>query len=387
MKDAMENVMEGATENVMETSIFDFDLRRDAIALHPARPPERGRMMMIARTANRSRIRHQHVRDLPHFLNPGDLVIVNNSRVIAAALSGTIHDHGHDHGPDYGNSHGKGYGVEVTLLPPPQSTAQGMTCDALVRPARKFKPETMIDFPDTIRCRVLDRKNGRVTLLFPHKDKESFYHYLDHFGQMPIPPYIRKQRPLSPADARDYQTTFATHAGSIAAPTAGLHFTPSLLRRMRQRHVNISPITLHVGPGTFLPVRPTDARDHKMEKEFFSIPFSTLAAIQRTRRAGGRIIAIGTTVCRTLESVTSSYGRIYPRSGSTSLFILPGWKWRSVDGLLTNFHLPRSTLFMLTCAFGSLATMHQAYRQAMGHGYRFYSYGDCCLLFRNHPRR
>ncbi len=381
----------------MDTADFDHTLSESAIALFPVQPPERARMMVI----DRPRPLHKRVVDLPHMLKAGDLLIVNNSRVVRAVWNGTI----------------GGKPVEATMLPPaspfppdngnapktlPETlpaalptplpakgpmAERGIVCDALVRPGRRFVPGRTVVFDGHCRARVIGNAHGRAQLFFADLDRAGLTDYLERFGQMPIPPYIRRRREGSSSDDHHYQSCFAAHPGSVAAPTASLHFTPSLLRRLHRCRIRVKALTLHVGPGTFASVRSNRPHDHVMEEERFMIPFSTLAAIRQTRRMGGRIIAVGTTVCRTLESIAGRYGRLHPTHGATSLFILPGWRWRIIDALLTNFHLPRSTLFMLTCAFAGIDTMRRSYDEAKKRGYRSYSYGDCCLIFaRNHHR-
>ncbi|MGE0151176.1 MAG: tRNA preQ1(34) S-adenosylmethionine ribosyltransferase-isomerase QueA [Reyranellaceae bacterium] len=341
----------------MRVDDFDFELPRALIAEHPANPRDAARLLQVARDGLHDRF----VRDLPDLLRPGDLLVVNDTRVIAARLRGRI---------------GLG-GVEVTL----HKRCDGATWLAFARPAKKLKPGTRIEFDDGLTAETVEKRDGGEVALRFNAAGEALLAALERQGEMPLPPYIRRQRPEA-SDRSDYQTMFARQAGAVAAPTAGLHFTPALVERLERRGIGRASVTLHVGAGTFLPVKVEDTDDHRMHSEWGCIPPATVDAIAATRTRGGRIVAIGTTALRLLESAARADGTVPAFEGETDIFITPGYRFRAVDLLLTNFHLPRSTLFMLVCAFAGMARMRLAYEHAKAAGYRFYSYGDACLLER-----
>ncbi|MGE3907338.1 MAG: tRNA preQ1(34) S-adenosylmethionine ribosyltransferase-isomerase QueA [Reyranellaceae bacterium] len=341
----------------MRVDDFDFDLPRALIADHPASPRDAARLLHVASDGLHDRI----VRELPDLLRPGDLMVVNDTRVIPARLRGRV---------------GVG-GIEITL----HKRLDAATWLAFARPAKKLKPGTRIDFGDGLEAETIEKREaGEVALRFDVAGA-ALMEALERQGEMPLPPYIRREH-AEAADRADYQTLFAREPGAVAAPTAGLHFTPALLAALEAKGIARASVTLHVGAGTFLPVKVDDTDDHRMHSEWGTIPQATLDAIAATRAAGGRIVAIGTTSLRLLETAAREDGTVGAFEGETDIFITPGYRFRAVDLLLTNFHLPRSTLFMLVCAFAGMDRMKSAYEHAKASGYRFYSYGDACLLER-----
>ncbi|GAB4358410.1 MAG: tRNA preQ1(34) S-adenosylmethionine ribosyltransferase-isomerase QueA [Kiloniellaceae bacterium] len=343
----------------MRTSDFDFDLPRDLVAQRPVEPRDQARLLHVGATLADCR-----VADLPDLLRPGDLLVSNDTKVIPARLAGRR-----------GTA-----GVEVTL----HQAVDGGTWRAFAKPARKLGVGDRVDFATDaagdFTATVVDKGDGgEVTLAFDRRDG-ALLAALEAHGIMPLPPYIQRGKSGDPRDRHDYQTVFARREGAVAAPTAGLHFTEPLLRRLEQRGVQRVTVTLHVGAGTFLPVKTEDVAAHPMHSEWGEIGAEAAAAVNATRKAGGRIVAVGTTSLRLLESVAAEDGSIAPFTGETALFILPGYRFKCVDLLMTNFHLPRSTLFMLVCAFAGKARMEAAYAHAIAERYRFYSYGDACLL-------
>ena len=354
----------------MRTDLFDFELPEDRIALHPASPRDAARMLVVRPPDG---VEDRIVRELPDLLRPGDALVFNDTRVIPAALQGV-------RTRDQSRAQ-----VSVTLIE---------RCDqsrwrALARPAKRLRPGDRISFggegrvclAGALDATVAERgDDGEVELAFdlsgPGLDAA-----IASVGRMPLPPYIAGRRAPEDVDKTDYQTIYAAHDGAVAAPTAGLHFTPELMAALDERGVSRHFVTLHVGAGTFLPVKVEDTSAHKMHSEWGEVSPDTAAALNTVRAAGGRIIAVGTTSLRLLESASQS-GSIEPFHGATDIFITPGYRFRAVDVLMTNFHLPRSTLFMLVSAFSGLETMKAAYAHAVTSGYRFYSYGDACLL---HP--
>jgi S-adenosylmethionine:tRNA ribosyltransferase-isomerase len=320
-------------------------------------------------------LRDRIVADLPQWLEPGDQLVVNDTKVIAAQLKGRRI--GRDTEPK----------IEATLI----KRLDGSRWQALVKPARKLSLGDVVRFGNEGRVCLLGHldaqvehkgDDGEITLSFSFHGPALDQAIAD-LGNSPLPPYIAGKRAPDERDAADYQTMFAANEGAVAAPTAGLHFTSALEAALRARGVAIHLITLHVGAGTFLPVKTEDTAGHRMHSEWGSISAATADALNAARANGGRVVAVGTTSLRLLESATAEDGTIEPFTGDTAIFITPGYRFRAVDILLTNFHLPRSTLFMLVSAFSGLDTMKQAYAYAIEHGYRFYSYGDACLLFRD----
>ncbi len=342
----------------MRVDTFSFALPPDRIAERPATPRDSARLLDVDGDGFHDRI----VRDLPRLLRPGDVVVLNDSRVIPARLAGRR----------------GGTRVEITL----HQCVNGNAWDVFARPARRLRPGDKVDFAPDLGASVESKSaDGQVRLRFSVADK-ALRKLLDLHGVAPLPPYIPRTAGPDSRDGRDYQTVYARHDGSVAAPTAGLHMTPALLEALRARGVLLSFLTLHVGGGTFLPVRTADTRDHRMHPERGRVSSESATAINRARTGGGRVVALGTTSLRLLESAADEVGNLAPFNGETDLFITPGYRFKSVDLLITNFHLPRSTLFMLVCAFAGLERMRSAYAHARDSGYRFYSYGDCCLLRR-----
>jgi S-adenosylmethionine:tRNA ribosyltransferase-isomerase len=357
----------------MRVSDFDFDLPNDRIALRPASPRDSARLLVVRPgEALEDRI----VRDLPDLLQPGDALVFNDTRVIPARLSGVRQRDGLPP-----------LAVEATL----HHRDAPDVWSAFMKPGKRIKPGDRIRFGQATAaaCELgrLDATveakgdDGLVILRFdiagPALDTA-----IRDVGVMPLPPYIAAQRPEDDQDRSDYQTVFAEHDGSVAAPTAGLHFTPDLLERLKARGVSTHAVTLHVGAGTFLPVKADDTDDHRMHSEWGEVSVETADALNAVHARGGRIVCVGTTSLRLLESATDMDGVIRPFHGDTAIFITPGYRFRAADVLMTNFHLPRSTLFMLVSAFSGLETMKAAYDHAVADGYRFYSYGDGSLLFR-----
>jgi S-adenosylmethionine:tRNA ribosyltransferase-isomerase len=345
----------------MDVSLFDYDLPEERIALRPAHPRDSARLLVVQ--ADGSFV-HARVRDLPAFLHTGDLLVLNDSKVIAARLRA--------------RKNADGPTVELLLhkrIAPDRYLA-------LARPARKLSAGDELIISDTFDARLIaNRGAGEVEVAFALAGA-ALDGAIARFGEMPLPPYIARRRPADARDETDYQTVFAVHEGSSAAPTAGLHFTPELLARLAAAGIERAGVTLHVGPGTFLPVNAEDTSKHLMHGEWLRLAPETAENVNAAPLRGGRIVAVGTTSLRTLETAADEQGNIHPFEGETDLFITPGYKFKAVDVLLTNFHLPRSTLFMLVCAFAGTDTMKRAYAEAIAQGYRFYSYGDACLLFR-----
>ncbi len=347
---------------------------QDRIALRPAAPRDSARLLLIRPDAAAAAFEDRALRDLPTLLRKGDALIVNDSKVIAARL--------------HGRRLGRGAyepAIEATLV----KRLDGSRWTGLVRPAKRlaigdvvrFGAEGKVCFLDQLDATVEAKgEGGEVTLAFAFHGA-VLDQVLKERGNMPLPPYIADRRAADERDRSDYQTMFARELGSVAAPTAGLHFTESLVRDLRNHGIALHRVTLHVGPGTFLPVKAQDTSAHRMQSEWGSISAETATALNAARRGGGRIVAVGSTSLRLLESAAAEDGTLSAFSGETALFITPGYRCRAVDAMLTNFHLPRSTLFMLVCAFSGLETMRRAYVHAVAAGYRFYSYGDACLLF------
>jgi S-adenosylmethionine:tRNA ribosyltransferase-isomerase len=355
----------------VRVDLFDFDLPEERIALRPAEPRDSARLLVVAPDS----FTDAQVRDLPGFLRPGDVLVVNDAKVIPAQLAG------------YRRRGEAVARIDVTL----HKREDASHWRAFVRPAKKLKAGERIVFADpgegaacqlgALWAEVEARDEGEALLAFnlsgPVLDDSIFA-----LGHMPLPPYIATRRAEDDRDARDYQTLFAEKSGAVAAPTAGLHFTPELVEAVRKAGATLEKVTLLVGAGTFLPVKAEDTADHRMHAEWGMVTPEVAARLNDARARGGRIVAVGTTSLRVLESAASPGGEILPFSGDTSIFITPGYSFRAVDALMTNFHLPRSTLFMLVSAFSGLERMQAAYAHAIRAGYRFYSYGDACLLLR-----
>ena len=361
----------------MRTDLFDFALPEDRIALRPASPRDSARLLVV-RPGNPAALEDRTMRDLPVLLRAGDTLVVNDTKVFPASLHGRRlpRTEGGDREP----------AIAATLT----RRLDGSRWTALVRPAKRLAVGDIVRFGSEGKVCFLDQldatveakgQGGEVTFAFAFHGA-VLDQALAERGDMPLPPYIASRRSVDDSDRADYQTMFAREEGSVAAPTAGLHFTESLVADLQARGIGVQRVTLHVGPGTFLPVKAEDTADHRMQAEWGSVTAETAAALNATRRAGGRIVAVGSTSLRLVESAAAEDGTIGEFSGETALFITPGYRFRAVDAMLTNFHLPRSTLFMLVSAFSGLETMRAAYAHAIETGYRFYSYGDACLLFR-----
>lgn len=358
----------------LKISDFDYHLPQELIAQTPVEPRDASRLLVVQRS--NSRFEHRHFRDIREYLRPGDLLIANQSRVIPARL--------------LGRRMGSGGAVEVLLLA--ERADLGRDCwEALVRPGRRLREGAMIEFgvegSPKLLGEILQRTEagGRIVRFTPAQQPESSDPYaalavrnlIDELGKMPLPPYIRETL----NDPERYQTVYARIRGSAAAPTAGLHFTPQLLEQLRQQGVRTGFVTLHVGLDTFRPVEVENVSEHKMHSEEIELDAPTTELINETRRAGGRIIAVGSTSVRVLESVASFHdGRIVPFRGHTRLFITPGYHFQAVDAIITNFHLPRSSLLLFVSAFLGKQLMEQAYQEAIRERYRFFSFGDAMLL-------
>jgi S-adenosylmethionine:tRNA ribosyltransferase-isomerase len=357
----------------MRTDLFEFELPPERIALRPVSPRDAARLLVV-RPGLVPEFDDRAVRDLPELLRPGDALVVNDTKVVPARL----------HGRRIGR--GAEPAIEATL----HRRLDGARWRAFVKPAKRlaagdvvrFGEEGKVCFLGQLDATVEDKgEGGEVTLAFafhgPVLDQA-----VEERGDMPLPPYIAARRAPDERDRIDYQTLFAQAEGSVAAPTAGLHFTDALVDSLVQRGITVHKVTLHVGAGTFLPVKAADTAEHRLHAEAGSVSAETASALNAVRHASGRIVAVGSTSLRLIESASGDDGLIRPLEGETALFITPGYRFRTVDVMMTNFHLPRSTLFMLVAAFSGLEAMKRAYAHAIEQGYRFYSYGDACLLFR-----
>jgi S-adenosylmethionine:tRNA ribosyltransferase-isomerase len=358
----------------MRTDLFDFDLPPERIALRPVVPRDAARLLVVCPGAG-TELADCGVGDLPDLVRPGDALVVNDSKVIPARLQG--------------RRIGRG-AVEPAIEATLHRRLDGARWRAFVKPAKRLATGDVVRFGDEGKVCFLGQldaavetkgEGGEVTLAFafhgPVLDQA-----VEERGTMPLPPYIAARRAPDERDRIDYQTLFAQAEGSVAAPTAGLHFTDALVARLAERRVALHKVTLHVGAGTFLPVKADDTSGHRMHAEAGSVSAETAEALNAVHRGGGRIVAVGSTALRLIESATGEDGVVRAFTGETALFITPGYRFRAVDVMMTNFHLPRSTLFMLVAAFAGLDTMQRAYAHAIAAGYRFYSYGDACLLFR-----
>jgi S-adenosylmethionine:tRNA ribosyltransferase-isomerase len=357
----------------MRTDLFDFELPPERIALRPASPRDAARLLVV-RPGGMPELEDRGVRDLPDLLNRGDALVVNDTKVVPARLTGRRIGRGAD------------AKIEATLT----ERIDSSRWRAFAKPGKKLAPGDVIRFGEEGKVCFLGQldatveskgEGGEITLSFAFHGAVLDQAVAER-GDMPLPPYIAGKRKPDEQDRADYQTMFAHDEGSVAAPTAGLHFTEGLLGKLAACGVTVHKVTLHVGPGTFLPVHADDTAGHKMHAEHALLSAETADALNAVHGKGGRIVAVGSTALRTVESATGDDGRIRPFSGDTALFITPGYRFKAVDVMMTNFHLPRSTLFMLVSAFCGLDTMKRAYAHAIASGYRFYSYGDASLLFR-----
>jgi len=341
----------------MRIEEFDYDLPRSLIAQYPSIQREESRLMVLHRKDGR--IEHRIFRDIPEFLQAGDLLAMNNTRVLPARLIGKKETGGK---------------CEILLIPP--SNGMNGESEVLIKGSGKWKEGSLIHFGRGIYGEIRRLKNGKGKVSFSHPGGVS--DLLQKIGHIPLPPYIKRED--EPLDRVRYQTIYAEKDGSIAAPTAGLHFTQPLLQSLQGRGVDIAWITLHIGIGTFAPVKAKEVEDHKMDAEWVEISQETGKKIEETKRSGGRVIAVGTTTTRALESFSDPEGKIRSGRGLSSLFIHPPYRFRIIDGLITNFHLPKSTLIMLACAFAGKGLLMKAYQEAVEKRYRFYSYGDAMLI-------
>ncbi|HKT85883.1 MAG TPA: tRNA preQ1(34) S-adenosylmethionine ribosyltransferase-isomerase QueA [Novosphingobium sp.] len=340
----------------MRVDLFDFDLPPERIALRPAKPRDAARMLVIEGSGP---LVDRHVRDLPELLRAGDVLVFNDTRVIPAQLEGRR-----------GEAR-----IGATL----HKRRDLRRWQAFVRNAKRLRPGDRVEFPAGVSAIAEERhEDGSWTLLF--EGDEPVEVLLERAGRMPLPPYIAGRRETDEADKSDYQTMFAREKGAVAAPTAALHFTPGLIGRLEAAGIVCETLTLHVGAGTFLPVKVEDTAEHRMHAEWGRIDAATADRLNAARAAGGRLVAVGTTSLRLLESAVGDGDVIRPFEGDTAIFITPGYRFRAVDGLMTNFHLPKSTLFMLVSALMGLERMQAAYAHAIAEEYRFYSYGDSSLL-------
>lgn len=355
----------------MRVDLFDFELPPEAIALRPVSPRDAARLLVV-RPGAATELTDALVRDLPELLSPGDALVVNDTRVVPARLDGIRRRT---------TSQGEGVQVEAML----HKRIGPDTWLALARPGKRLAPGDTIEFAPPQGAQrliaALEEKGegGEVTLRFALSGPELDA-AIAAIGHIPLPPYIAAKRPDDAQDRADYQTMFASHEGSVAAPTAGLHFTPELIARLEARSVETHRVTLHVGAGTFLPVKADDTSDHRMHAEWGEVSPETADALNAVKARGGRIVTVGTTATRLIESAASEEGLLAAWRGETDIFITPGSRFRFIDGMLTNFHLPRSTLVMLVAAFIGHDVQKRAYAHAIATGYRFYSYGDACLL-------
>jgi S-adenosylmethionine:tRNA ribosyltransferase-isomerase len=336
-------------------SDFDFDLSPDRIALRPARPRDSARLLLVEGSA----ISDHKMLELPDLLRPGDVLVFNDTKVIPAQLEGRRGE--------------ASIGATLHKREGPREW------QAFLRNAKRARVGDTIDFGEGVAASVVEKAEDGSALLHFHGE-EPVELLLERAGRMPLPPYIASRRDVDEADREDYQTMFAREEGAVAAPTAALHFTPRLLDALEANGIGRETLTLHVGAGTFLPVKSERIEEHKMHAEWGRIDAATAARLNAVRRSGGRLISVGTTSLRLLESAAGDDGIIRPFEGDTSIFITPGYRFRAIDGLITNFHLPRSTLFMLVSALMGLEVMKSAYAHAIDVGYRFYSYGDASLL-------
>ena len=339
----------------MNTSDFYYDLPEELIAQTPAEPRDSSRLLVYHR--QNGAIEHKIFRDIIDFLNPGDALVVNDTRVIPARLYGKKQDTGRE--------------VEFLLL----NQRSKDTWEIIMRPGKKLRIGDRVEFAEDLQAEILEKKEDGVTRVKFYFEG-LFEPLLERYGNMPLPPYITQRL----EDRQRYQTVYAKENGSAAAPTAGLHFTPELMEKIRQKGIDIIPVLLHVGLGTFRPVKVENVENHKMHSEYYSISADSARRINETRKKGGRVIAVGTTSVRTLESVADEEGNIREQSGNTEIFIYPGYRFKCVDALITNFHLPESTLLMLISAFMGKEPALDLYRLAVQEKYRFFSFGDAMLI-------
>lgn len=343
---------------MLKLSDFDYPLPEELIAQQPASPRDASRLLAVSACGE---LVDSRIRQLPDFLREDDVLVFNNTKVIPAQLYGRKGDST----------------IGITLL----KQEKGRNWECFAKPARKLKLADTLIFSDSLSAELCEKTDTGTVVLRFSQEGVAFFKALEEIGQMPLPPYIKRPE-KEEADFQHYQTLHAAKPGAVAAPTAGLHFSESLMRTIRDKGVEIRHVTLHVGGGTFLPVRDEDISKHRMHSEWMELDAATAEALNRARQEGRRIISVGTTALRCLESCASETGELIPQNRETDIFITPGYQFRAVDALLTNFHLPKSTLFMLVSAFSGLSVMQKAYAHAVQERYRFFSYGDACFLER-----
>jgi S-adenosylmethionine:tRNA ribosyltransferase-isomerase len=350
----------------MDVSLFDFDLPERSIALRPSSPRDSARLLHVPA---RSGFEHCHVFDLPKLLRAGDVLVFNETKVFPAALKAQR------------PARAQGGGGDVSVTVNLHKHRDPASWDAFCRPAKRLRIGDQLNFDDALFAEVAEKRDGGdLTLRFNASD-QALREAFERCGAPPLPPYIVHKRAPDAQDVADYQTVYAKESGSVAAPTAGLHFTDKLLKKLDLAGIQREALTLHVGAGTFLPVKSEDTDDHNMHSEWFTISEETAARLNKAKDEGRRVIAVGTTALRALESSVEN-GRVKAQSRETDIFITPGSKFHVIDGLMTNFHLPKSTLFMLVSALAGLDRMQAAYKLAIDDGYRFYSYGDSSLIWK-----
>jgi len=343
----------------LKVSLFDYNLPKELIAKYPKEPRDSSRLMVLSRKTGE--IEHKIFRQIVDYLREGDLLVLNDTKVIPARLFGE---------PQSGAK------VEVLLV----RQVESLTWEVMARPARKLKPGKEVIFDRELSAKVVRYLGeGKRLLKFKVEGDKTFMEKVYQLGHVPLPPYVERED--TQEDRERYQTVFALKEGSVAAPTAGLHFTRELLSKLEEKGVIIKKITLHVGPGTFKPVKTENIEDHEMDYETYHIPRETALEVNKAKEEGRRVIGVGTTVVRTLESAADEEGKVKAGEGSTNLFIYPGYKFKVIDALITNFHLPRSTLLMLVSAFAGRERVLNAYKEAVKLGYRFYSFGDAMFIY------
>ncbi|SNR74591.1 tRNA preQ1(34) S-adenosylmethionine ribosyltransferase-isomerase QueA [Desulfurobacterium atlanticum] len=343
----------------MKVSLFDYELPEELIAKEPAEPRDSARLLVLNRKTGE--IEHRIFRDIIHYMNKGDVLVINNTKVIPARLIGKF--------PTGGSA-------EIFLV----RQIKENVWEVIGKPGRKLKPGKKVIFDENFYCEIVERKEeGKRIVEFFTTDGEATLNKIYKIGKMPLPPYINREE--TEKDKEEYQTVFAKEEGAVAAPTAGLHFTAELLEKLKEKGVIIKEITLHVGLGTFKPVKVEEVEEHKMHYESYKVPKDTAIEIEKAKKEGRRVIAVGTTVVRTLETCFNEKGIATSLEGSTNLFIYPGYNFKVIDGLITNFHLPKSTLLMLVSAFAGRERILNAYEEAVKKRYRFFSYGDAMFIY------
>jgi S-adenosylmethionine:tRNA ribosyltransferase-isomerase len=348
------------SQNNLLLSDFDYHLPQNLIASHPANPRESAKLLVV----DDNKFTDATINDITDYFNDGDLLLFNDTKVIPARLYG----------------HNNGRKIEIFLLTP-----QNENWQAFIKPAKKVKIGDIIEFAEDFHAHIIAKnRDGTAIINFPYQISD-FWNLLDKYGHIPLPPYIKREDNIN--DKADYQTIFAKNSGAVAAPTAGLHFTQNMLDKIKAKNIQIAFLTLHVGAGTFSPVKVEKIIDHQIHSEICELSQATCNIINQTRKNNGKIIAVGTTTLRTIESATKINGEIQPFSGATNIFIYPSYQFKFIDMLLTNFHLPKSTLLMLVSAICGRERLLQTYQYAIANNYRFFSYGDACLFTINHGEK